>query len=398
MIDFETARRRVLTDVVPVPAERVAAAMALGRVLREPLVTPSPIPRFDTSAMDGYALCAKDCGPAVEIPVVGEARTGMVPAELQLGCAMRIFTGAALPLGADTVVMQERVRRQGDFVTLESAARVGDNVRRQGEDLSVGAEAVAAGCRVGPGTLMLAAALDQGQLVVSRRPRVTVLCTGDELRAVGSPGALGTIPESNSPGLRALAKLVGAQVTIAPLVVDTPNLLVEAVKQALESSDLLLTVGGVSVGDYDYVRSALEAVGVKLDFWKVAIKPGKPLAYGRLGPRRVLALPGNPASALVTFALFGVPLLRAMQGDSRPLPKAFSIPCAVAQCRHLDRLLVLTGNVIEQAGAGSFMPHRNQSSGATIALAASDGFAMMEPGESVCSEGTSLPFLPWSGL
>lgn len=398
MLDYKSALDAVLTDVAPIATERIAATVALGRVLREPLIATSPIPRLDTSAMDGYALRAVDCILGVGIPVIGEARTGMGPSELSLGSAMRIFTGAPLPLGADTVVMQERVQRLGDNIVLDSAPTLGQNVRRQGEDLKKGEQALPAGSRIGPGTLMLAASFDRCELVVSRRPRVTILCTGDELRAVGTPGDNGTIPESNSPGLRALAELVGAQVTIAPLVADAPQVLSDAVGKALKYSDLLLTVGGVSVGQYDYVRGALQSAGVQLGFWKVALKPGKPLAFGRLEQRRVLSLPGNPASALVTFALFGLPLLRAMQGDSKPLALVTTLDCAIGLRRHNERLFVCIGSVVAKDGTHAFMPHRNQSSGATIALAASDGLALIESGDSMCEPGTAVPFLPWSGM
>ena len=398
MLDLESALEKVLSDVEPLPSETVAAELALGRVLREPLLATTPIPRFDTSAMDGYALRAADAVAGTALPVIGEARTGLGQLELKPGSAMRIFTGAALPLGADTVVMQERVQRQGDQITLELAPKERDNVRRQGEDLEQGAVALGAGARVTPGTLMLAASLDQSELVVSRRPRVTILCTGDELRAVGSPGGLGTIPESNSPGLRALAELACAEVTIAPLIADAPRLMSDAVTKSLQQCDLLVTVGGVSVGDHDYVRGALEAVGVQLGFWKVAIKPGKPLAFGRLEHRRVLALPGNPSSALVTFALFGLPLLRAMQQDNRCTSLGTKIPCAVEIRQNKERLLLSLGTVVDQDGTSAFLPHRNQSSGATVALAASDGMALIASGDSMCEKGTLVPFLAWSGM
>jgi molybdopterin molybdotransferase len=398
MLDLKSALEKVISDVEPLASESIAAELALGRVLREPLLATSPIPRLDTSAMDGYALRVADVAAGTILPVIGEARTGLGQLELKPGSAMRIFTGAALPLGADTVVMQERVKRQGDQIVLEAAPKVRDNVRRQGEDLEPGAQALPAGSRVTPGALMLAASLDQSELVVSRRPRVTILCTGDELRAVGAPGGLGTIPESNSPGLRALAERACAQVTIAPLIADAPHLVSDAVTKSLEHCDLLLTVGGVSVGDHDYVRGALEAAGVQLGFWKVAIKPGKPLAFGRLGDRRVLALPGNPASALVTFALFGIPLLRALQKDERPIAFGTHIPCAADVRRNSERLILSLGTLVDQYGTSTFMPHRNQSSGATVALAESDGLALIAAGDSICEKGTLVPFLPWSGL
>jgi len=332
------------------------------------------------------------------LPVIGEARTGQAPRPHVAGSAMRIFTGAALPEGADTVVMQERVEREGNDARFAAAPKLGENVRREGEDLPSGTEALRPGSRIGPGALMLATSLDIVTCVVSRRPRMTVLCTGDELRESGQVGPLGTIPESNAPGLRALGQLAGADVTVAPLVRDEPGLVRDAVTRALEESDLLVTVGGVSVGEHDYVRGALQDAGVDLDFWKVAIKPGKPLAFGRQGQRSVLALPGNPASALVTFALFGMPLLRAMQADRQYLPLTTLLPCAGPLRRHPERVVIAIGNVVEPAGQSAFLAHRNQSSGATLAIGTSDGVALVDAGSEVCDTGTLVPFVAWSAF
>jgi molybdopterin molybdotransferase len=346
--------------------------------------------------MDGYAVRVAEIAPGALLPVVGEARTGQAPGRLASRTAMRIFTGAALPEGADAVVMQERVVRDGARARFEHSPKPGENVRRQGEDLARGAEALTAGSRISPGALMLATSLDITSCVVTRRPRVTILCTGNELRDSGHSGSLGMIPESNSPGIRALAMLSGADVTVAPLVADEPGLVRDAITSALQASDLLVTVGGVSVGDHDYVRSALGDVGVKLDFWKVAIKPGKPLAFGRIGMQAVLALPGNPASCLVTFALFGVPLLRAMQADRQCVPLPTYVPCACDLKRHPERMVIVMGSLVHGGERSAFLPHPNQSSGATLALAAGDGFALIEFGDSPCREGTLVPFVSWT--
>lgn len=398
MLDLKSARNRVLSNVTVLSCESVPVAQALGRVLREPMVTRSASPRFDASAMDGYAVRVADITTGSAFSVVGEARTGQTPGQLSVGSVMRIFTGAALPSGADAVVMQEKVEQEGGFARFLSIPKLGENVRFRGEDLAEGAVALRAGSRLSAGALMLAASLDIVTCVVTRRPRVTILCTGDELRPSGQSGPLGTIPESNSPGIRALAAHSGAEVIAVPLVEDEPRLVRDAVAKSLDASDLLITVGGVSVGEHDYVRSALEEVGVALDFWKVAIKPGKPLAFGRLGSHAVLALPGNPASALVTFALFGVPLLRAMQSDRRCVPLPTLVASASDLKRHEERLVVSIGNVVERDGQSAFLPHPNQSSGATLALAVSDGVALIEPGDLPCEAGTLVPFLSWAAL
>ena len=346
---------------------RVPLGAALGRVLAEDLVAHEPIPPFDTSAMDGYALrsgALSGSGPWT-FPVEGESQTGHVPPGLRDGAVTRIFTGAVVPAGADSVEMQENVERSGDNATFTKPSRAGNNIRKRGEDLAVGQAALSAGARLGPYQIGLAASLDRPYLTVARPPRVTIVCTGDELRNPGEPPRPGSIPESNGVALACLALQAGAEATLAPLTGDNLDATAASLEAALRTSDLLITVGGVSVGDHDVVRPALEQIGVELDFWKVRIKPGKPLAFGRHGTRRVLGLPGNPVSAQLTFALFGLPLLRAMQGDARTLPQ--------------EQPAALTCDLKKKAGRMHFIrsvregdsvtPLGNQSSGAPTGLA-----------------------------
>ncbi len=320
MLDFDEALARVLTSATPLGAERIPLWQASGRVLAHDVVAETPWPAFDHSAMDGYAVQSGDFsgeGPWT-LPLVGESRTGHPHGSLEPRTTMRIFTGAALPPGADAVVMQENVEAAGALVRFSRAPRRDENVRRKGEDMQPGQVALAHGTRLTGFHLGLLAALDRAEILVSRRPRVTVLCTGDELRAPGSGGPPNSIPDSNGVALAALAEAAGASVVRAPLVQDEPQAMRDALAEALAASDLLLTVGGVSVGDHDVVRPALESLGVSIDFWKVRMKPGKPLVLARRERALVLGLPGNPVSAQVTFALFGMPLLRAMQGDGAP--------------------------------------------------------------------------------
>ena len=325
MLTFDQALARLLGAAQPVGAERVPLAEASGRVLAEDVRAPYPLPPFDYSAMDGYALASRDLdGPGPwKLRVAGESAAGGELPELCPGTACRIFTGARLPAGADAVVMQERVERTGDTISLGSPVSAGAHMRRRGEDLAEGAVALARGARLSPGRVALAAALDRADLFVARRPVVTVLCSGDELRAPGQVHPAprpGSIPESNGIFVAAAARAAGALVRVAPYVPDEAEAARRAVEGALRGTDVLVTVGGVSVGDRDVMRDALEAAGVTIDFWKVKIKPGKPLAVGRAGNVQAIGLPGNPASASLTFLLFGVPLLRALQGDAAPLP------------------------------------------------------------------------------
>ncbi len=389
MIPFNQALARLLGSATPLGAERVSLEDAWGRVLAEDLIAREPLPPFDYSSMDGYALAAPPApGPveAFQLLVVGESAAGGDLPDLAPGTACRIFTGARLPVGADAVVMQERVERRGDVIVLQAAPRQGDHVRRRGEDLAAGAVALARGTRLSPGRVALAAALDRPQLLVARRPVVTVLCSGDELRSPGQihpPIRPGSIPESNGYFVAAAARSAGALVRVAPFVGDDPEAARIAALDALRGSDVVVTIGGVSVGDRDVMRAALEAAGVVIDFWRVKIKPGKPLAVGRAGGVHVLGLPGNPASASLTFLLFGMPLLRALQGDAAPLPPRLRAAIRTTLVREPGREEFLRARLeVGEVGAEAArelgvrtLP--NQSSGAVTTFAEADALAVV---------------------
>jgi molybdopterin molybdotransferase len=399
-LQFSEARVRVLAGVAPLAAERVALTDADGRVLAQDVRATSDVPRFDHSAMDGYALRAAELareGPWL-LRVAGESRAGCIPRPVAPGTVCRIFTGAPVPEGADAVVMQEHALRSGDEVTIETRPSKGQHIRRAGEDLAAGAVAVPRGRRVASGTLALAAMLDLTEVVVARRPRVTILSTGEELRAPGADRRPGSIPESNGIALRSLALRAAADVRLAPIASDDPQETLRAVEQALEGADVLVTVGGVSVGDHDVVRPALERAGVVLDFWRVAVKPGKPLAVGRRGRAHVLGLPGNPASALVTFALFGMPLLRALQGDACPHATPLRATLSRGRKRSPDRLELVRATLHREDDALLATAHDNQSSGAATSLAMSDGLALIAPGPSPIEAGAPVDFIRWDDV
>lgn len=395
MLSFAEAQSRILASATRIGTERVPLAQAWGRVLAETVRAPVNLPPFDASAMDGYAVATRSFvgTGAVTLPVIGESRAGAVPDALAAGAACRIFTGAMMPDGADAVIMQEHVVREGDRARFESAPRPGANVRRAGEDLAAGSIALAEGTRLTAARIALAATADRAELVVGRRPRVAILSTGDELRAPGSAPRNGSIPESNGPGLRALAEQAGATVSVLPVVGDDPNATERAIAEALAGVDVLFTVGGVSVGDHDVVRPALERAGVELAFWKVAMKPGKPLAVGRRGATHVLGLPGNPVSALVTCLLFGVPLLRALAGDRAPLPR----PLRARLTHDIQRSAGRTEFArvtLEQDGDGlAATPLANQASGAMIALATCDALAVIPAEMGTAPAGTWVSVL-----
>ncbi len=314
----DVALRRILAaleDVAPLPGERAPLGEALGRALAEDLVARGSLPAFDAATMDGYALRAADARRAgARLPVAFGVYAGH-PATRPLprGCCARIFTGAPLPRGADAVEQQESCVDEGANVRFLRPAVAGRFVRAKGSDVAAGALALPRGQALDAGALALAASLGSPRLDVHRRPRVAILPTGDELVPSGHRRSAGQIVESNGIALAAAAWEAGAEPDVLPPIPDDPRALARALR-AVRRHDAIVTVGGVSVGDRDFVREALAAAGARLDFWRVAMRPGKPFAFGRWGKAAVFGLPGNPASALVTFELFVRPALRRLAG------------------------------------------------------------------------------------
>lgn len=392
MISFEEALRTLLASARALGPERVPLDEAFGRVLAEDIPAREPMPAFDHSSMDGYAVASADLqgsGPW-ELAVAGESAAGGALPELTRGTACRIFTGARLPDGSDTVIIQEDVERRASSIVVTRAPSPGEWVRRRGADLAKDAIALARGLRMTPGRVALAAALDRPQVLVARRPVVTVLCSGDELRSPGEPGPPGTIAESNGYFVAAAARAAGAIVRIGPFVRDDAAIARDAVAAALRGADLCVTIGGVSVGDHDVMRPALEAAGVTLDFWRVAIKPGKPLCVGRAAEAHVLGLPGNPASASLTFLLFGVPLLRALQGDAAPLPERVRARARGSLRRKAGRAEFLRARLTRSADDLFAQILPNQASGAVTSFAEADALLVVPSDRTQIDDGDWL--------
>jgi molybdopterin molybdotransferase len=391
MLPFAEALQRIVDSATLLGSERIELGLGVGRVLAEDLMARSPLPGFDYSAMDGYAVARRTFtgeGPW-SLPVRGESRAGALATPLASGSACRIFTGAPIPEGADAVVMQEDVARDGDHARFSALPTLGAHIRRRGEDLAEGAIALARGTRLSPFHIGLGAAVDRNELLVARRPRVTILCTGEELRSPGSPATPGTIPDSNGPSLAALVAAAGAIPTLAPRTGDTLEATEAALRGALRGCDLLLTVGGVSVGEHDLVRAALSRVGAELEFWKVQIRPGKPLAFGRHGETSILGLPGNPVSAQLTFALFGMPLLRAMQGDRAPIPARGRARLH----RELRQNPGRTGFYRAQLQGDLAITAANQASGSAVSLAQADALVILPEDSAGLAAGESVEFI-----
>jgi molybdopterin molybdotransferase len=317
MLSVADALARVLADAKALPAADTALVDAHGRVLARDVTALRTQPPASMSAMDGYAVRAVDVAEVpTQLKVIGEVAAGR-PFESVLGPreAARIFTGGVVPAGADTIVIQEHTTRSGDDVTVTRAAAVGRNIRVEGLDFRAGEVLLKHGHRLAARDLALAAAMNHPTLPVHRRPKLALLATGDELVPPGSTPGPGQIVYSNGFALMALACSEGADVIDLGIVPDRLDDTVAAVRKAREvKADILVTTGGASVGDYDLVQKAFGAEGMTLSFWKVAVRPGRPLMHGRLGDMQVLGLPGNPVSAFVCGLLFLVPLLRTLSG------------------------------------------------------------------------------------
>jgi molybdopterin molybdotransferase len=319
LLSVAEARKLVLADAKPLPVEQVPLAEACGRILASDLAAQRTQPPADVSAMDGYAVRAADIAtmPA-RLQVIGEVAAGRPFArDVKAGEAARIFTGGVMPPGADTVVIQEMTKRDGDAVIIERGDSSARNIRRKGLDFSAGEVTLAAGRRLGPRQLALAAAMNHASVPVHRRPSVAILATGDELVPPGAAPGPGQIVHSNGFALMAIVRAEGAEALDLGIVPDRLDATVAAVRRAREErTDVLVTTGGASVGDYDFVHKALATEGMALSFWKVAMRPGRPLMHGRLDGMQVLGLPGNPVSSFVCATLFLVPLLRILAGRS----------------------------------------------------------------------------------
>ena len=318
---------RVLADTAPLEAERVPLKDALGRVLTQDVTALRTQPPASVSAMDGYAVRASDvAGAPVTLDIIGEVAAGH-PFEGTVGAgqAARIFTGGVVPAGADAVVIQEVTQREGDRVTIERMIAAGRNIRRAGIDFTQGEVLLEKGRRLSDRALMLAAAMNHPVLSVHRHPKVAIVGTGDELVPPGSTPGPGEIVFSNGFALSALARSQGAEVDDLGIAHDKIEDIVAKVRAARDwGADVLVTTGGASVGEHDLVQRALAAEGLDLSFWRVALRPGRPMMHGKLGAMQVLGLPGNPVSSYVCAFLFLVPLIRRLAGRADVTPKAES--------------------------------------------------------------------------
>jgi molybdopterin molybdotransferase len=398
LLSVEEALSRILAAATPLGEEKVPLAECLGRTLAADLAAARTQPPVDVSAMDGYAVRSADLAePGQRVRLVGESSAGQPYSQpLHPGEAVRIFTGAAVPTGADTILIQELADVEAALLGARETPRARRHIRSAGLDFRAGDVLLKTGQRLGAAELALAAAMDHAVLPVARRPRVALLATGDELVRPGSGSGPDTIVASNTYAVAALITLAGGVPVDLGIVKDDLPAVEAAIEQARAAAvDVLVTLGGASVGDYDLVKPALAKQGMSLAFWRIAMRPGKPLIHGSLGPTSVLGLPGNPVSAIVCAYIFLVPLLRALLGDPQAGEDRSEIALTGAALPAGDHRQDYLRARLGRDGAGRLVatPLPLQDSSMLRALAEADCLLIREPHAPVAEAGTPCRIL-----
>ncbi len=401
MVSVDEALKEVLSRCRTLPAEKVFLFDALDRVLAEDIISPLDLPPYDNSAMDGYALKAEDTvGASKERPVflkrVAEVKAGddASSIEVKKGEAVKIMTGGMMPPSCDSVVEIEYVEENSEGVYVFSEVPKGANVRPKGESVRRGELALKKGDRITPGRMGLLSSLGRSYVSVFRRPRVGIFVTGSEVREVDEDLSPGSIRNSNSYSLYALSKRVGADPVSFGVCGDDPEALREKLMDVSKGCDIVLTTGGVSMGDYDFVRDVLMEMGVEKIFWKVSMKPGKPLFFGVMGDTLFFGLPGNPVSCMVSFEVFVKPAIRKMMGERRLFNPVFSailledVPEQRDGRHHFARVKVKREN-------GTFYVTTTgpQGSGIIRSMAEGEGFIVIPPGDGVVPKGSEVELI-----
>ncbi|SMH59752.1 molybdopterin molybdotransferase MoeA [Azospirillum agricola] len=388
----------------PVTApERIPLAGALGRVLAADVIAPFSVPPHDNAAVDGYAVCFDDLAPDAPtvLPVTGRVAAGQaLGRSAARGEAVRIFTGAPMPEGCDTVFMQEDCRAAtldgATTVTLPPGIRRGANRRPAGEDVTAGATVLAAGRRLRPEDIGLLASLGQRDVAVRTPLRVAVFSTGDEVREPGTALAPGAVYDANRFALMALLARLGCAVTDLGILPDRVGTIRDALAGAAATQDAIVTSGGMSTGEEDHVRAAVEASG-RLDFWRLAIKPGRPVALGRVGEAAFIGLPGNPVAVVVTFLRIARPILLLMMGAADGAPPLFPVRAAFAYKKKPGRREYLRGSLVRDAdGVLSVVKHPRDGAGVLSSLVESDGLIELPEDLAGVEPGMTVDFLPFN--
>jgi molybdopterin molybdotransferase len=396
------ARDRMLAEVAPIVGhEFLPLRSALGRILAAAIIAPHDVPAHDNSAMDGYAVNFASLAGSGEtrLAVVGTAFAGNAFSGLVgKGQAVRIMTGAVLPAGADTVIVQEVTRVEDGVVVVPDGQKLGQNTRRAGEDLARGAVALAAGQRVGPAELGLIASLGIVEVAVKRRLRVAFFSTGDELASLGQPLAPGQIYDSNRYTLHGLLANLGAEVIDMGVVPDRPEALEATLREASAVADAIITTGGVSVGEADFIKDVLARLG-EVKFWKLAIKPGRPMAFGKIGDAWLFGLPGNPVAVMVSYTQFALDALLRLAGlDPIPERPLLAVVAANAIRKQPGRREYLRGTLAVINGQWQVRTTGNQGSGVLRSMSEANCFVVLPEDCAGVAQGESVQVQPFAGL
>ena len=391
MISVTEARMRILGGLAPTAAEIIPLMDGAGRVTAAPLVARLSHPPADVSAMDGYAVRSADAAAGARLKLIGAAPAGHpFTGRIGTGEAVRLFTGSVVPDGADSILIQENATVSDGVVTATEATAEGRHIRRMGQDFRAGETLIPAGQRLNPRSIGLAAAGGHAWLTVHRQPRIVILSTGDEIVLPGEPLPPGGVVSSNGPALAALVRVAGGEPILLPTAIDDIAA-IAAATDAAHGAEMLLTTGGASVGDHDLVQAALAERGMVLDFWRIAMRPGKPLMHGRLGDVPMLGLPGNPVSALVCAILFLLPAIARLSGLSGDPPAAEAVRLAAPLPANDIREDYIRASLLTQVdGQWVAKPYAKQDSGMISRMAAADALIIRPPFAPACEVGETV--------
>ena len=391
MISVTEARMRILGGLAPTAAEIIPLMDGAGRVTAAPIVARLSHPPADVSAMDGYAVRSADAAAGAHLKLIGAAPAGHpFMGRIGTGEAVRLFTGSVVPDGADGILIQENATVSDGVVTATEATAEGRHIRRMGQDFRAGETLIPAGQRLNPRSIGLAAAGGHAWLTVHRRPRIVILSTGDEIVLPGEPLPPGGVVSSNGPALAALVRVAGGEPILLPTAIDDIAA-IAAATDAAHGAEMLLTTGGASVGDHDLVQAALAERGMVLDFWRIAMRPGKPLMHGRLGDVPMLGLPGNPVSALVCAILFLLPAIARLSGLPGDPPAAEAVRLAAPLPANDIREDYIRASLLTQVdGQWVAKPYAKQDSGMISRMAAADALIIRPPFAPACEVGETV--------
>ncbi len=401
-LDADVARQKILENITPVAGtETLPVRETVGRVLAREIVSPINVPSGTNSAMDGYAINGSDI-PATgvaELKLIGTTFAGQpFSGQVNPGECVRIMTGAIMPPGTDTVIMQEHVEYKGDTIIIDNGTRAGDNVRAAGEDIAINDVVLTPGISLTPAEIGVIASLGIGEIEVYRRIKVAFFSTGDELRSVGEPLEAGQIYDSNRYLLYGMLERLGVEIIDMGVVRDDREALQYAMKSAASQADVVITSGGVSVGEADYVKEMLESVG-QINFWKVAMKPGRPLAFGHIKNALFFGLPGNPVSVMVTFYQFVQPALRCLMGEKYKGLQTFRVKCQSRLKKRPGRVEYQRG-ILQRESSGELVVYKTgaQGSGILSSMSQANCFIILPMESGQVDPGALVEVQPFFGI